>query len=168
MQQLELLMRGVNTRRFHTVPTISCETVGHHSAIVAGLVFLIDAGASASLLIHATFHDLPEFMTGDIPSPSKRAFVDRNRLDEAEVSCLQKFGVQLPVLTQDEQRLLKVADILAGMVACLHERSMGNVMVTEAWYNFSIYFSEQPSPHPRAVAILDHLQRSWRALGGSP
>lgn len=168
MRNLDLLLRGVQTRRFHTVPTIQTETVGHHSALVAGMLFLAYPDCSRNVLVHATFHDLAECETGDIPSPSKRAFVDRAALNQAEYRILQASNLNLPVLTEVEERQLKVADILAGLATCLHERQLGNTLVKTAWQNFASYYVELPNlgndPSAEANEVFCALQERWLNL----
>ena len=161
---LSLLLRGVQTRRFHTVPMIQQETVGHHSALVAGMLHLIFPECSKAVLVHATFHDIAECETGDIPSPSKRLFVDRARMDDAEDTVMGNSGLFLPELKPEERKQLKVADILAGMATCLYERQLGNRHTRTAFSNFSLYYDEI-GPHAiTADAVYNQILNEWVVL----
>lgn len=154
LNQLQMLIKGAYTKRFHTVPTIMQETVGHHSMLIAGLLYILWP-AKQHLLIHAIFHDLPEHVTGDVPSPGKRMFVDRERLKAAEFSLMVDAGLSLPKLSAEDERCLKIADILAGMITCSQELTMGNRMVLESMENYSAYLKEI-GPHEQPVMLIAH------------
>lgn len=147
-----MLIKGAYTKRFHTVPSIMTETVGHHSTLVAGLLYILWP-EKPHLLIHAIFHDLPEHVTGDVPSPGKRMFVDRARLKSAEASLMAEAGLSLPALSPEDERLLKIADILAGMVTCRQELTMGNRFMAESMENYKSYLVEI-GPHTQPVTVI--------------
>lgn len=150
--QLQMLIKGAYTKRFHTVPTIMQETVGHHSMLVSGLLYILWP-EKQHLLIHAIFHDLPEHVTGDVPSPGKRMFVDRERLKAAEHTLMIGAGLHLPQLSAEDERCLKIADILAGMITCNQELTMGNRMVYESMENYMAYLKEI-GPHTKPVMLI--------------
>jgi 5'-deoxynucleotidase YfbR-like HD superfamily hydrolase len=154
--QLNLLMSGVKVKRFHTVPTINQETVGHHSSIVAGLLYILWP-EKLYLLPHAIFHDLPEHITGDTPSPGKRLFVDRDRMKSAESQIFANASVQLPELNSEDARCLKICDILAGMATCQHEMMMGNSYVKESMRNYHSYILEIGPHHPNVLEIVKYF-----------
>ena len=153
-RQLQMLIKGAYTKRFHTVPTIMQETVGHHSMLVAGLLYILWP-EKQHLLIHAIMHDLPEHVTGDTPSPGKRMFVDRDRLKSAEYTLMVDAGLNLPKLSPEDERYLKIADILAGMITCSQEVLMGNRMVVESMENYASYLKEI-GPHTQPVMLIAH------------
>lgn len=162
--QISLLTRGLSVQRFHTVPTISKETVGHHSALVAGFAYLIWPD-KPQLLAHAIFHDVAEHVTGDIPSPGKRLFVDRTRLKAAEQDILDGVNLQLPSLTPADERCLKICDILAGMAACRHELMLGNHFIKESFDNYIDYLGEMDVTEPVVQHIAAELTSAPFPLG---
>lgn len=164
MKAIDLLLEGVQTRRFHSVSMIQNETVAHHSALVAGFLFLVYPDCSREVLIHAAFHDIAECKTGDIPSPSKRAFIDKKALDLVEDKIYIDNDIHLPELNKIEKYQLKIADILAGLSTCLHEKQMGNTLVDEAFTNFSKYFIEkwnENTEDKKALKVYTHIQNLY-------
>src|SRR5579859_4805294 len=143
--RLLFMRRGAETERFHTVPTLRNETVGHHSFGVAWFCWLLTPNnqPSRDLLLAAMAHDLPEWKTGDIPAPSKRHLKIRDQVQAMEEELMKELKLPLPVLSELERRLLAMADIMDGLMACVRERQMGNRLIHEAWLNFSRYLLEE-------------------------
>ena len=121
--KLKFICDGANTRRYHTVPTLSTETVGHHSHGVAMICALL--GASGAVY-SALLHDLAEHQIGDVPSPSKREFGIADQINALEEKLLISSGFAMPKLTHQEERVLKLADIAQGALFCAQEMEMGN------------------------------------------
>jgi len=137
--QLQLLNRGNLVNRFHTTPTIKQETVGHHSATVAGILLILwPTLVDVDLLKYAIFHDSAEFITGDVPSPAKKS-MDRTALDLLEAGVYRNHEFVLPDLSPIQRKIFKFADNLAGVSACASELRMGNFAVIEALQNFTSY-----------------------------
>jgi 5'-deoxynucleotidase YfbR-like HD superfamily hydrolase len=164
-RQLELVLRGVQTRRFHTHPMNQPETVGHHSALVAAFLQLAYPDCSKNALVYAVFHDLAEFAVGDIPSPTKRTLPNsKQALDALEETTFAAYLVSPPILSNEEKAQVKVADILAGLATCLTEHLMGNVFTEVAWDNFGTYFHEQrKSGHvsKEAIDLVNAMDCMW-------
>lgn len=172
---LEFLWNGGNTRRFHTVPLIGVDTVGHHSYNVACIIMTLRPDAPAKLLRAALKHDAAEHITGDMPAPTKRGLNDyccptrtfREVFGQYEEEQAEAFGVDLEQDLSDEDAwLLKLADSFDGMRFCVQERRMGNrhPKLNEAFENFRSYvvrlFAEGLPDTPELL-LLDHLVRSW-------
>lgn len=155
-KQLELLFRGSRVARFHTTPTIKQETVGHHTSLVAGILLLVwPEKVTVELLHYAIFHDSAEFITGDVPSPAKR-LMDRTALDGLETRVMESHGIRLIKLTEDQRKIFKFADNLAGLATCVFELRMGNLHALEAANNFTEYFKQSYDP------LVDD-PRAWEA-----
>lgn len=116
---------GTRVKRYHTVDTMVGETVGHHSANVAILcVLLSEQKPSANLLMAALTHDLAERGTGDVPATAKwDSPLLAIALKEAEEQYNIKFHKGL---TEEEDRVLKQADMLDLCFKALEEIKMGN------------------------------------------
>lgn len=123
---VEFVLYGAEVRRYHTVTTHQLETVGHHSHGVAMLALVLNPEASRKLILAALFHDLSEQYTGDIPSPAKRELNIGNDLEELENSLMRAAGVPMPMLSKDEARTLKLADLAHGALFCVRELQLGN------------------------------------------
>lgn len=156
-REIEFMWDGGNTRRFHTVPLIGVDTVGHHSFNVCCIIMVLWPGAPARLLRAAIKHDMAEHIVGDMPAPTKRGLPEyrilggegigvpksfREAFGEYEDAKAAEYGVSLEQdLDADEAWILKLADSLDGMRFCVQERRMGNKhpKLEEAFENFDSY-----------------------------
>lgn len=137
-EQIEFIMLGADVRRYHTIRTLVTETVGHHSHGVAALCLLLVRQPSANLLRAALLHDLAEHQTGDIPSPAKRQYGIGEQVSALESELLDAAGLTLPLLTDAEERTLKLADIAQGSLFCAQETRLGNEAM---WTVYNRYLS---------------------------
>lgn len=140
---LEFIAAGAEVTRYHTVFTHHRETVGHHSHGVAMMVLMLKPDASASLLKAALYHDLAEQVVGDIPSPAKRRFDLSERLEQLEFDVIEQAGIQQPMLTAEEARVLKLADIAQGALFCAREVQLGNVRLAPVFQRYMGYAIEK-------------------------
>lgn len=114
--------------RFHAVPAIDGQTVGHHSYGVAAILIafgcLLDPD-DRWLIAEAILHDTAELYTGDIPFTVKRDNdAIKAAMDRLEMQvCMADLFVSSR-LTPRQHVLLKMADMLDGLRWCLvgHER----------------------------------------------
>lgn len=142
LKQLDLLTRGAAVKRFHTLRTISADTVGEHSHSVATLVYIVLGQlASAKLLAAALLHDLAECEYGDVPAPTKKSLREAGRLDIGilEDTLLAEVGLGVS-LTSDEAVILKCCDILSGLLFCAKEKMLGNNNLSHVVDNYSRYY----------------------------
>lgn len=124
--KLKFIQAGSEVTRYHTVKTLTQETVGHHSHGVAMIcIMLMGCQVSADLLKAALCHDLAEHQLGDIPSPAKREYGIGDQVNELEDKLLNSVGLSVQ-LTPDEARVLKLADIAQGALFCVREMELGN------------------------------------------
>lgn len=115
-------------KRFHAKHTIITETLGQHSHTVAMIVQQVFPQCSKRAILAALEHDLPEFITGDVPAPAKWA---SPQLDEAlsgiEREVILKHGLfSCEELDAPERALLKWADMAALVMFCMQEVRLGN------------------------------------------
>jgi len=130
--KLDFIMAGGAVQRFHTMRTIHPQNVAEHSFGVAWLVYLLTGGKpSAALLLAALGHDLAEHVTGDLPAPAKRALGLGPQFAAAEDAAASAAGLLLPPLTDDEAKVLKLADTLELVLYCQRELAMGNSRMRE-------------------------------------
>ena len=94
----------------------------------------------------ALYHDAPEILTGDLPTPIKYHSVSiKNAYDEVETVAVEKLLAELPdalrpayrsLLTAsrrpEEYELVKAADRLAAYIKCVEERKAGNLEFASA------------------------------------
>lgn len=126
-QLLKLLTAG-QVKRYHAQLTLKEQTVAEHSHSVAMLCWAITGGsASAALLMAALTHDLGERWTGDMPAPVKNGspFV-HDYMKDMERRALRLVGYVDQPLSDQESRVLKLADALDGLLFCWREWQYGN------------------------------------------
>lgn len=137
--RLRFIQNGGSVRRFHTVRTIEPNTVAEHSFGVAWLVWVLTDGQARSRLLMACLaHDLAEQEVGDVPAPAKRALGIGVDINELEERILATNGLNY-TLTTEEQRTLKLADCLDGMLYCTQERKQGNKFVDDVFDRYRSY-----------------------------
>lgn len=149
MKFLQYLTRGTGVNRYHTYATLIPQNVGNHSARVAWLCwYLSNCAPSATLLMAALDHDMPEYETGDIPAHSKRAMsaagLDVNAMEDAVRLSANMAGFE-NLLTDAERIILKKADRLDGMLYCLEERGRGNQGLREVYFAYVRLLAELPT-----------------------
>lgn len=169
--KLQFIRGGGDTRRFHTVPTLLLNTVGHHSYNVAWLVHLLTPDASTDvkyrLTMAALAHDQSEHITGDMPAPSKRALGIRELVGAWEDTLANDAGLSLGTeLSAHERRILKFADAYDGAFFCVEERAMGNQRIAAAFGNFASYLAELVPFSPVEEALMDILVTTWEKVDG--
>lgn len=125
---------GLNVQRLHTIKTIFKQSVGEHSARVAGLLIAVYAPERVpyELLHHAILHDVAEFRTGDVPAPIKwssdeisRALKEENEIFWQEIGLDARVGL----LNRSQYLIFKTADYLDLAIFCNDEIGLGNSYV---------------------------------------
>lgn len=93
------------------------------------------------LAILALFHDYPETVIGDIPSPTHYNPDVAKGFEKLEAKTMEKlvekipepfkdkFGPYINIKNEDEKtlKLLKAADKISALIKCLREKQMGNI-----------------------------------------
>jgi 5'-deoxynucleotidase YfbR-like HD superfamily hydrolase len=142
LPSIEFVYEGGLVKRFHTMDTLKENSVAQHSFGVAWLCYLAREGKpSLELIMAALAHDLAEQAVGDIPSPAKRDLHVGSRLEELEARIRDNNGLP-DLLSDEEQRTLKLADCLDGMMFCLHELRRGNKNVCIVFDRYRSYIEE--------------------------
>jgi len=158
-----LLLAGM-VQRYHSVPTVTTDTVGEHTFGVAWLCVILWGGLPrAELLLAAVMHDVPELTLGDMPAPAKRILGIREQLKKMENDILTgTLGIPVSKLTENEQRVLSLADVSDGMLHCCYERALGNRVIEEVYERFLSY-TEQLNPNPNERGIIEAIEHIWES-----
>ncbi len=158
-----LLLAGM-VQRYHSVPTITSDTVGEHTFGVVWLCALLSKGTPrAELLLAALWHDVPELTVGDVPSPVKRRFGLGLQFAQMEREVMDwMLQIPVPQLTSDEQHILTLADRIDGMLHCCYERALGNQVIEEAYDRFLQYI-RQMQISATEQKIVDAVTQIWSA-----
>lgn len=161
--QFRAFSRAGDVVRFHTRPQLQPQNVGSHSYGVAWLLWLLMGGKpSAALLYAGLAHDVPEFITGDVPAPVKRRISGaEDSVHQLEAEVLAQAQLPIPELTEDEQRLLKLADCLEGMRHCCKERQLGNQLMESCFKRYQTA-SRELLVRPHEEYIWGFINQCWR------
>lgn len=150
LEKAHLARRAGRVTRYHAQTLLRSESVAEHTFGLVNLLMIMSGGQiRAELLLAAMAHDMGEYVTGDIPSPVKRAMdpdtrdVIRAMEDVAMVTIHDNGG--LWKISDWEYLLLKTADNLDGLLKCIEEKRMGNYTIEECGENYATYLSAQLS-----------------------
>lgn len=151
-KQIRAVFQGGAVRRFHTLPTVGVDTVASHSFGVAMLAWMLCKGAPSRALVQKCLvHDIPEQTFGDIPSPAKK-FLESEKLARAEDSLLEENGLHPGTLTEEDERVFKLADNLDGLRFCIEEYNKGNSGLLECERNYCRYITDMlPNEHETMI-----------------
>ena len=114
--------------------------IAHALGVIRREVFGLECDPNA-LAAAALFHDAPEIITGDLPTPVKYHSGDLTAAyKEVERGAAEKLVSMLPVELQSAykppisgkvgdgaERLVKAADRLSAYIKCIEERKAGNL-----------------------------------------
>lgn len=144
-----MLSRMKNIRRWALMRNTRSENISEHShevAVLAHALALITNKHYAGhvdpshCVLLAIYHDAPEILTGDMPTPVKYFNpAIREAYRQVEDSACDKLLSMLPEDLQEdyapllsgegdamEQRLVKAADKLSALIKCVEELAQGN------------------------------------------
>lgn len=149
---------GRLVRRFHGLPVHNAQRIDSHlygQSVLVRLLLGPDAAPERRLrLLEATMFDgdIAEWITGDIPAPTKRAMPDypdrtfRAAMADYEDEVMEAAGFDRSgALNAADRRVLKLADAAEGCLHCINERYMGNAHPRNLWcfYEFWKYLTEE-------------------------
>jgi 5'-deoxynucleotidase YfbR-like HD superfamily hydrolase len=113
--------------RYHAWPTITKQTVAHHTWNVVRLLLEICPEAPRHVLVAAQYHDAAEVATGDVPFHVKRRWPEvKAAMKVAETAVQHLIAPLTPELSPVEEALLKAADLSEMAEFSIHELDMGN------------------------------------------
>lgn len=117
-RDLEVVMRFQSVKRWHMIDTTRVQTLAEHSANVCLLLYVIGVkcpgmyfGPAAGLMPYGLVHDLPEVLTGDIPTMTKGHL---SGLDELENIVLPQ-TFDLGPIPSKIKMLVKLCDLADGI-----------------------------------------------------
>lgn len=159
-------------RRYHTEGMHEHQRLDAHSWGVAMLVDYLagDMGVEdrLALMRAALVHDLGEYRTGDIPAPAKRNMGIREVCANFEATVLSLNGIYLPGLTEEQERILSLADAADGALHCIAERRKGNINVVEIYKNFTNYLTHEQDIGRTVAerALFSFILEEWETANG--
>lgn len=155
-----LLARMKYITRWSLMHSTRAESLSEHTcdtALLAHMLCLIARRYTGTpcrpktVAVAALYHDAPEIITGDMPTPVKYANAAlRDAYKALEAESVRSMTGLLPeelgeeispfisgeLLTAEEKRLLKAADRLSALIKCMEEQRSGN-------HEFDAAFAQQ-------------------------
>jgi hypothetical protein len=121
-----VLRDAAATTRYHTKRTIRQQDLAAHSFGVMQIIHQVWPECRKVLMTAAMFHDLPEYVTGDIPAPVKRSCPQlATVLEEVERGTAPLY--QDLDLTVAEELVLRWSDTMELCLWCHEEIMLGNM-----------------------------------------
>jgi 5'-deoxynucleotidase YfbR-like HD superfamily hydrolase len=155
---VETARAGMNVKRFHTVPTVNPETVGHHSCGVALLIVILNPMASVSLLKAALTHDLSEAKLGDIPAQMKWEQPAIALAWEALEKAFDREWGFICSLTKEEQMWLRWCDTLDLMFFAMEQVRLGNKNYNAVFKRGIEHIQTKLSPNEAPEVLWQYYQ----------
>lgn len=184
MKAVSAWYRASGIRRFHVFPMVFPDAVGQHTGGVVYLVHyltydILSPDRAYGILASALLHDLAEYKTGDLPSPTK-AVLATGALENMEANYLGEFvppgmmntktitGVS-GVYDESDKAILSIADAMDGLIRSAIEIRSGNRCFEEAYLNYNRYVWDRlttaknsnlicPSVWSRSVQVADYAR----------
>ncbi len=152
-------------KRYHMQPTLKEDNLASHSYRVSMFCYLLAGGnPSGNLMSAALLHDVGEVAIGDVGSHVKRGLPDRFRdsLKKMEGDYItEHLGLEQPELTEEEERVISLADKFDGMLFCIMEKNMGNKYLAEVFNNYKMYLIQMNLSNGWEMNIFRELCDSW-------
>jgi 5'-deoxynucleotidase len=149
--------------------TLECAFVANFLANIGNSYFEKDYNTD-KLTVCALFHDIPEVLTGDLPTPVKY-FSDEMMTvyKQIERVATDKLKTHLPKemraeysaylesegLTEEEKKLIKLSDKLCAYLKCIYELNVGNKEFQSAYT--TIRSALETSDSEELQYFLDHF-----------
>jgi 5'-deoxynucleotidase YfbR-like HD superfamily hydrolase len=124
-------------RRWHTKGYVIREdNVAAHSWGVVMWILMLHPNPSTSLLRAAATHDVPEFLTGDMPRWAKQENPKlKQELDLAEAAISKEWGfITEENLTLDDRQWLKAADLFDAWMFIRQNLLAGNLHLKDSYW----------------------------------
>ena len=127
MSNIGMQLSAAKIKRYHTAIIVGEQNVGEHTYGVCQLVrHFTNDNWSKELMCAALDHDVLEFYTGDMPHPTKKMFPELcMELRHVEDDLQQELQMSYR-LTEEEQVILRCADLLEAAQFGLYQLALGN------------------------------------------
>lgn len=161
--QLHFMLNALDVKRFHTEQMHVHQTLAHHSARMCAMVISIYSPEipPAALLMCCITHDMPEYVTGDIPAPAKWNYPELDKvLKDIEGKVFETYQIRDPdfLLTPEEHSMLKLVDGLDLMFFCMEAVVMGNQGAQTIVNNIAAHLAQTYPQMPVDSRYKDRLE----------
>lgn len=150
------IYRAGTVTRYHTRDMIRQQNIAEHSWGVLAIILHINPSPSVRLVRAAVHHDLPEFITGDLPATLKWQYPELSeKLEMIENDTYRSLNIIIDI-TATEALLLKYADMAELLLHCMREYEMGNLLVSDMLEKGSNFLIKQADKIPIDVPWYDN------------
>jgi hypothetical protein len=129
IDRIKFVREASHVARCHTQLCLNRPNIGHHSFNMLGILRVLYPEAPIALVWAILEHDLPERLTGDIPSPSKaHGAVSQGDLQLLEENILNRYvsNDSIQDLSDADRAWLHGLDLIELYCWCKDEESLGN------------------------------------------
>ena len=162
IERLQLYRAAARTERCHNVPPIHRQTVGEHTFGMLALLRLIYPCAPLELVWAVLDHDVPEGVTGDIPSPMLARYAQLKNGDaQAARDTQDAYLLSRPdQLRPDHFKIYKFCDRMELAIFALEEADTGNSKMLTLYYTCmrSIEKDRLTDVTPEALQVYDYVK----------
>jgi len=133
VDKIKFCREAAEVSRCHSLKILGEYPVGQHTFNMLAMLRILFPEASRNLIWAIIEHDIPERLTGDIPSPTKwYGVIDKNNLTQMEHDINSEiFGDDsMSLLTQEEAKILHGLDITELYMFCKDQIQLGNQNLT--------------------------------------
>lgn len=157
-------LRAGHVKRWHNVNVAREQTLAEHQYMVTIIALHLaqkmvgDPKLTAQVVFHALFHDSPEIVLGDTPTPAKRfireAVQDSDIFRAMELSLMPEIpytGISMDGSIESE-KYVKLADRIEAAY-WISENGVGQhalIVKTTNWRNLEDYVEKMDTAEPRA------------------
>lgn len=173
LARLKLMRSAARVGRFHTVPTIRGQSVGEHTFGVIAILFEIaedDKEFCMDVLRVALRHDVPETITGDVPSPAKWLYPEVEialRVAESEIE--NNYQLKGLALLPRQVQMIKFSDLLELAIYSIEELDMGNRHMSVMAFNALHAINKRKlfDVTSRALELYNEVSMSYMSKAGT-
>lgn len=159
---------GGATERSHGIRHHGSYSVAAHSWGVAMLMMQIWPEDFPRLAARCLVHDVPEYLVGDLPAPTKRFAPQgfKEWLDEIEDDILETLRLPtMDVLSTNDAAKVKACDCLEFWLWCREQVTMGNYFAQQGQQEVEKYLDQLPEPVPTLWRVMRRQSMVPRQAG---
>lgn len=147
-EEILSLRASGHVKRWHTIRTLTQQTVAEHSGQALTLLLMLHPNPSLDLIKATLWHDSAERVVGDVPAPALRAnpTFKREYLRAEEMAVLDNHPSAMIRLTAEEDLWLKAVDRLEAFLHAHDEIKLGNTTVNDIFQRAYSYLVNNDPP----------------------
>jgi 5'-deoxynucleotidase len=170
---IKKVLQSRDTLRFHNHSGIDKQPISDHQWAVA-MIFVQLCGddiPSHNALMKALTHDVPEYVTGDIPAPVKWENPGvKVVFDDMERNVEESFGIYYATNLREDM-LIKLADMMEGCWYCIQQMKDGHQAARRPfrlWRRHIDRLVDEYAKHPwscaeirKMIDLIDEEKEKW-------